>query len=102
MHCHACGTETQLSGGQRIGFSEECDHCQADLHCCLNCAHHDPTAYNECRESNAERVTDRERANRCEYFRPGGTARPGGAAAGGEANGTRARAKAELEALFKK
>lgn len=71
MHCHACDGELALSGGDRVGFSEECNACGADLHVCLNCAHYDPSAYNECRESNAERVTDRGRGNRCEYFRPG-------------------------------
>ena len=38
---------------------------------CLNCRFHDPNAYNECRESSAERVRERDRANRCEYFSPG-------------------------------
>ena len=61
---------------------------------CRNCAHHDPSAYNECREPLAERVSDRERANRCDYFSAG--ERSGGS---GEA---RNEALNDLEGLFKK
>ena len=75
---------------------DECAGCGNDLHVCRNCAHHDPSAYNECRESSAERGGDRERANRCEYFRPGGT--------GGDesASSERADALSALDALFEK
>jgi hypothetical protein len=62
---------------------------------CRNCAHHDPAAYNECRESNAERVLEKERSNRCDYFRPGNRA-------DGEQNPAQANAKSELEKLFQK
>jgi hypothetical protein len=60
---------------------------------CRNCSHHDPAAYNECREPNAERVGERDRANRCDYFAPGertASADPGSAA------------KSKLDALFRK
>lgn len=70
MNCFSCGAETQLGSGDRVGFRATCAACNADLHVCRNCAHHDPVAYNECREPGAERVGDRERANRCEWFRP--------------------------------
>jgi hypothetical protein len=65
------------------------------LHVCLNCAHHDPASYNECRESSAERVSQRERSNRCEYFRPS-------EAAPGEGPVSSENPRAALEALFKK
>jgi len=94
MLCQACQTEIPLATGESIGFRDTCDRCRADLHVCLNCAHHDTSAYNECRESNAERTLDKDRANRCDYFRPGG--RAGG---GGE---NRDQAMADLESLFKK
>jgi hypothetical protein len=32
--------------------------------------HHDRSAYNECREPQAERVLDKERSNMCDFFRP--------------------------------
>lgn len=94
MHCSACGRELVLRAGQRVGFREACA-CGADLHVCRNCAHHDPSAYNECREPSAERVGDRERANRCDYFSP----REGPAGASGSQGGAD---RAALENLFKK
>ena len=61
---------------------------------CRNCAFYDASAYNECRESNAERVSDRDRANRCDYFQPGeGSARDGQAGA---------PTRSALDALFRK
>ncbi len=95
MRCFACNTEIGLAAGERVGFRDTCDRCRADLHVCRNCEFHDPTAYNECRESSAERVGDRERANRCDYFSP----RDRG---GGAVEASRGSAKADLEALFKK
>ena len=61
MRCAACNARIVIAAGERIGFRDTCDGCSEDLHCCLNCAHHDPSAYNECREANSERVADRER-----------------------------------------
>jgi len=95
VRCHGCGAERELAPSERIGFREACESCGADLHVCLNCRFHDPTAYNECREPNAERVADRDRANRCDYFAPGGT----GAA---PEVGPREAARGQLDALFKK
>jgi hypothetical protein len=46
----------------------ECPKCGRDLHACRNCRHYDPAVNNKCREPNAEWVTDRERANFCEFF----------------------------------
>ena len=95
MHCFACGAAVELGSGERVGFRDSCSACDADLHACRNCAHHDPAAYNECRESSAERVSDRERANRCDYFAPG-------SGRAGNANGERDRTRSSLDALFKK
>ena len=90
MQCRSCRKEVNVGG--RVGFRDECPHCGADLHSCRHCRLHDSGAYNECREPAAERVSDRERANRCEYFQP--------AAGAGVSSPDDARAK--LEALFKK
>jgi hypothetical protein len=94
MRCVACGASIELASGERVGFRDECPRCRADLHACRQCAHHDPGAYNECREPNAERVSDRERANRCDWFAPAAAS----AAAGGDAS---AAGRAALDALFK-
>ncbi len=96
MRCFSCQAAHPVPSGERVGFRATCDACHTDLHVCRNCAHHDPAAYNECRETQAERVADRERANRCDYFRP--------AAGEGGGSGADARedARAALDALFKK
>jgi hypothetical protein len=38
------------------------------LHCCRMCKFFDPKVYNECHETNAERIVDKEKANFCDYF----------------------------------
>ena len=97
MDCRACGRAVPLAAGERIGFRDACPGCGADLHACRNCAHHDPAAYNACREPNAERVLDPEQANRCDYFAPA-QASTGGAGA----SEAREEALSELERLFKR
>lgn len=97
LHCFSCGASQTLAAGERIGFRDVCAGCRNDLHVCRNCAHHDPSAHNQCREPGTEWVAERERANRCEWFRP----REGRSGAAGGA-GERERAKGALDALFKK
>lgn len=58
------------------------------------CQFYDPKSYNECRESNADRITDKEKANFCDYFKLGS-----GAA---DAEKQRLDALAKAAALFKK
>ena len=91
--CHKCRRE--LPYDTRILRSEQCPWCSADLHCCLNCRFHDPSAYNECRESSAESVRDRDRANRCEYFAPGDRE-------SGRGDSAREAARSALDDLFEK
>lgn len=67
--CFKCSTSTPVLG--TVGFREECFKCKTDLHVCKNCAHYDPTAYNECRETSADVVREKDRANFCDYFTPG-------------------------------
>lgn len=94
MECSACQSEIPLAAGETVGFRDSCDRCHADLRACTNCTHHDASAYNECREPSAERILDRERANRCEWFRP--------ASASASAEEAQQAALSGLEALFKK
>ena len=73
---------------------EECRSCRAELHVCRMCEFHDVTVAKHCRETVADEVKDKGRANFCDYFRPTPTAwRPG-------ATGAADRARAELDALF--
>ena len=93
MICHSCKKEIIVS--DRVGRRDECPHCAADLHVCLNCSFYDSKAYNECRESNAERVLEKDRSNYCDYFSPAATS----VAA---ASDPQTEARKKLESLFKK
>lgn len=93
--CYKCGTEQVLSSNAFVGRKEECASCRCDLHCCLNCAHYDKAAYNQCRESQAERVLDKDRSNFCDYFRFADRT------AGQSAADPKTLAKKKLDDLFK-
>ncbi len=72
MLCPSCKTEMAIS--DKVGFREECPKCRADLHVCIACHFYDATVYNECREPQADRVLTKDRANFCDYFKPGSAA----------------------------
>ena len=78
---------------QSIGRKDECQFCGADLHVCKNCDFYDPKVYNECKESQADVVRERERSNFCDFFKAKKT---GGGLSDKE------KMKAAAEALFKK
>lgn len=89
--CHACKKSLDL--GRVVGRRDECPHCRADLHCCLNCRFYDRAAPKQCRETQAEQVRDKQKANFCDYFQFGAAA----AAAGGAD-----AARSALDDLFRK
>jgi hypothetical protein len=66
MLCYKCGKETGLK--KFVGRRDECPHCLTDAHVCKNCQFYDVKVYNECSESSAERVVDKEKANFCDQF----------------------------------
>ena len=57
MVCHNCGREIKVVG--KVLRTDECPNCDADVHCCKNC-----------RESQAEYVREKDRANFCDHFEP--------------------------------
>ena len=67
--CYKCNRQVTLSTNQKVSFRDSCLNCKSDLHSCKNCHFHDPKLNNECSENQAEKVLDREKNNRCEYFR---------------------------------
>jgi hypothetical protein len=92
VKCHFCGKQVAVK--ERVDFRAECPSCGRDIHICVNCALYDEGAYNKCREPQAEWVSEREKANRCEYFRPSSAP---------SAGSQRARdARTKLDDLFKK
>jgi len=82
---------------ERVGFRDECGSCGRALHVCRNCGFYDTSYNNACRETQAERVVDKERFNFCEYFAPGS-----GTSASTAGAQTKSSAQKSLEALFKK
>lgn len=89
--CFSCKKE--LSFGSEVGRREECPHCRSDVHVCLNCQFYDRHSYNECRETQADVVKDKERANFCDYFMMGSKL--------GNPSPSKDDLKAKAEALFK-
>ncbi len=69
-YCWKCGNELDfvVKVGVKVGRQDTCIHCRADLHCCKNCELHDPNIHNECRETHAPFIRDREEANFCSHF----------------------------------
>ena len=68
MICWKCKKEISL---EKIARSDECPLCHADLHVCKMCDFYESGAHNDCRESSADMVTDKERSNFCDYYRVG-------------------------------
>ena len=66
MICWKCKKEISIEKPVR---GDECPFCHADLHVCKACDFYESGAHNDCRESSADMVTDKERANFCDYFR---------------------------------
>lgn len=91
--CFHC--QKEMSFAERVGLRDECPSCGEDAHVCRNCEFFDEKVYNECREPQAERIQEKARSNRCEYFRP----RSG---AGPSVQDKAAALRAAAEALFKK
>jgi len=75
---------------------DECPRCRAELHVCRMCTDYDTRVAKHCREPTAEEVSDKTRANFCDFFAP----RPGTYVAPDTAGIDKARS--ELEKLFGK
>ncbi|MDR3607336.1 MAG: hypothetical protein P4M08_08145 [Oligoflexia bacterium] len=91
-NCWNCGTALSASD---YGRGDSCPKCGRDTKTCKGCEFYDRGSNNECRENQADRVVDKERANFCDYFRP----RAGLSGTGGPSKDS---ALSAAEALFKK
>lgn len=67
-YCAFCHAQLHLEINDKVGRHEECPLCKRSLRCCKMCSFYDRHAYNECKEPNAERIIEKERANFCSYF----------------------------------
>ena len=66
--CYSCKTILDFPQG-KVSKDEECPKCRNDVKVCYNCTFFDQGSYNECRESMAERVTNKDKRNFCDYFK---------------------------------
>lgn len=66
--CYNCKKIIPILGAFQVTRTEECPYCGRHLHSCKMCTFYDQKVYNECRESNADRIVDKEKANFCDYF----------------------------------
>ncbi len=68
--CCKCGKRIEYPAGNRVLRGDTCPQCDSNLRCCLNCQFYDPGKHNQCAETHAEWVRDKEFANYCDYFQP--------------------------------
>ena len=94
LTCWKCGNSLSDTYKVMVGRRDVCSKCSTDLRCCKMCFFYDPKSYNECREPQADRVQDKEKANFCDYFKIG--------SAGTNPDKERQDALAKAAALFKK
>lgn len=92
--CHKCGKQLSDTFKVLVGRGDLCPYCRAEIRSCKMCQFYDPKSYNECRESMADRITDKEKANFCDYYKIG--------TGGNDAEKQRQEQLAKAAALFKK
>ena len=67
--CYRCGSPlSELS--LPLSRHDQCPSCSADLHVCKMCVYFDRHVPRQCREDGAEDVTEKERPNFCDWFKP--------------------------------
>lgn len=93
LRCFRCGASLSALTPP-ISRQDECPECSVYLHVCRMCSFFDPAVPEQCREDDAEEVTEKERLNFCEWFKPCAKAFDAGRAA--EAT----QSRTELAALF--
>lgn len=73
LSCWNCGADLGIHVNSHISRTEICEKCHASIHCCRMCEFFEKDAYNQCRETQAERITEKDKANFCGYFKQGKT-----------------------------
>ena len=63
--CYHCGNALAEAD---YGRQESCSKCGRSTRVCRNCRHYDRSHNNECREEQAGRIVEKEKANFCEWF----------------------------------
>lgn len=91
VRCWRCG-HPYAEDTRTVPRAAECAACHADLHVCRMCEFYDTRVARSCRETIAEEVSDKERANFCGYFTISSARRPAAAEA--------VAVRAQLDNLF--
>lgn len=69
ISCFRCG-ESLAALSLPLSRRDECPACTVHLHVCKMCVHFDRNVPRQCREDDADDVTEKERLNFCDYFVP--------------------------------
>ena len=69
LACYRCGASLEALS-LPLSRHDQCPDCSADLHVCKMCVHFDERVPRKCREDGAEDVTEKERPNFCDWFKP--------------------------------
>jgi hypothetical protein len=77
--CYNCSTT--LPPG--VDFGGACPKCNADLHCCKQCSHFEPSTRFQCLKPIPVRIPAKDKANDCTLFSPRVTVARDGTATGG-------------------
>ena len=93
LRCFRCG-ESLASLTPPLSRHDMCPACSVFLHVCRMCRHFDETVATQCREEDAEEVTDKEKQNFCDWFEPDAGAFDGSRKQASD------KAQADLAALF--
>lgn len=64
--CYNCSTALPSD----LDWKGKCPKCQADLHCCKQCAHFEPSTRFQCLKPVPVRIAVKDQANECELFSP--------------------------------
>lgn len=67
--CYRCG-ESLAALSLPFSRQDVCPACENYLHVCKMCRYFDPGVPRQCREDDAEDVTEKERLNFCDYYSP--------------------------------
>jgi hypothetical protein len=71
--CFRCGASLAALS-LPLSRRDACPSCGVHLHVCRMCNFFDPAVPKQCREDDAEEVTDKDRVNFCEWFQPSANA----------------------------
>jgi hypothetical protein len=76
--CFNCSTTLP----QGVDFSGNCPKCNAELHCCKQCTHFEPSTRFQCLKPIPVRIAVKDKANQCSLFSPRVTVAREGTTAG--------------------